>query len=236
MAEKRQTIILCSMAIMLIIIFSLGYRCNILNRNNEELNNKYNELQISYNEIRGQSNSYLNQLNCLTIQYNKLTEKCYADIYMIMEYIEPLKETDKELYMIQYNKLIAEYSDVLDTPETIYDIYSAEQINIMLRCIETEVHEQDFESKVNVASVILNRVDHDLFPTDPIEVITSPKQFCYGRTIISEDTILALEYAFEIEDTTNGCLAFRSDACPSTWNGWYYKFTDNAGHHFYSDK
>ena len=64
-------------------------------------------------------------------------------------------------------------------------------------------------------------------------VIKVSNQFDYGRTNISEDTLLALGYAFMIEDTTNGCIAFRSDSSPNKWGKWIYKFTDNVGHSFY---
>ncbi len=111
--------------------------------------------------------------------------------------------------------------------------YSAEQMMMIYRCIETEVNGGDFDSKCNVASVIINRVNSDQFPNDPTLVVTSPKQFAYSRTEISEDTKLALEYVLLFGDTTNGAIGFRSGACPSTFSGWTYQFTDSAGHHFY---
>ena len=46
---------------------------------------------------------------------------------------------------------------------------------------------------------------------------------------MSEDTILACEYAFEIEDTTDGCLFFDSN---NTLN-YRFVFNDKA-HNFYS--
>ena len=104
----------------------------------------------------------------------------------------------------------------------------------MLKCIETEAHEASFESKVNVASVILNRVEHDMFPTDPIEIVTGENQFYYGRNNIEESTVYALLYSFIIEDPTNGCIAFRSDlSVTKEWNGWTKQFTDESGHTFY---
>ena len=50
---------------------------------------------------------------------------------------------------------------------------------------------------------------------------------------VPTEHILALEYAFMIQDTTNGCIAFRSDSSPDTWNGWAKQFTDESGHTFY---
>ena len=55
----------------------------------------------------------------------------------------------------------------------------------------------------------------------------------YGRKNITEDTIWAVMYAFEIEDTTEGALFFHSNNKTNTFNGANYIFTDSCGHHFY---
>ena len=102
----------------------------------------------------------------------------------------------------------------------------------MQRCIETETFEQSFNSKVNVASVILNRIESGEFGDDVNDIIT-PGQFAYGRKNISEDTVLALEYAYMIGDTTNGSLYFHSMSYRPRFSGASYVFTDDAGHHFY---
>lgn len=140
---------------------------------------------------------------------------------------------DKQEWFIAYKKIIDKYSYILDPPETIYDYYTDEEINIMLRCIETEAFDQSFESKINVASVILNRISDEKFPDNPIDVVASVNQFAYWRTDISDDTILALEYAFEIEDTTNGSLFFHSNNWSEMFNNAEYVFTDESNHHFY---
>ena len=49
----------------------------------------------------------------------------------------------------------------------------------------------------------------------------------YKNVEVSEDTILACEYAFEIEDTTGGCLFFDSN------NTLNYEFVFNDGVHNY---
>ena len=191
---------------------------NELNGINNELKNlcSLQEEQIELNQIELE--------NCL-IQNSKQIEKAFS-------YIEPLKELNKKEYLKQYKKIIEDYN-YFDKPETIYDVYTKEQIDIICRCIETEAYGAHFDGKVNVACVILNRVESDKFPSDPISVIKESNQFAYGRTNISEDTLLALEYAFMIEDTTNGCIAFRSDSSPNKWGNLIYKFTDNVGHSFY---
>ena len=102
----------------------------------------------------------------------------------------------------------------------------------MQRCIETETFEADFDSKVNVASVILNRIESDEFANEVSEIIVKG-QFAFGRENISENTVLALEYAFMIGDTTDGALYFHSNPKTETFNGAEFIFTDTAGHHFY---
>lgn len=141
--------------------------------------------------------------------------------------------SDKKEWFLLYKDIVNRYSYTLDTPETIYDYYTEDEIYLIQRVIETECFEQSFECKVNVAAVILNRIDNGCFGKTVKEVITKPKQFVYWRRNITEDTILALEYSFQIEDTTKGCVAFRSDKKVNKWNSWTYQFSDKAGHHFY---
>lgn len=133
-----------------------------------------------------------------------------------------------------YKAIIKEFAYLFDPPETIYDCYSGDEIYLIQRVVETECYGQDFNSKCNVASVILNRIEKGGdFGSTVYEVITKPNQFAYDRENISESTCLAVEYAFEIADTKRGCIAFRSDKKVDSWYGWEYVFTDEAGHYFY---
>ena len=160
------------------------------------------------------------------------------DIYAIksQEVLDKQEELssieDNEEWFVAYKDLIEEYSEWVDPPETIYDYYTEDEIYLMQRCIETETFEQDFDSKVNVASVILNRIESDEFANEVSEIIVKG-QFAFGRENISENTVLALEYAFMIGDTTDGALYFHSNPKTETFNGAEFIFTDDAGHHFY---
>lgn len=141
---------------------------------------------------------------------------------------------DREEWFLAYKDIVIKYEKWFGVPETVFDVYTEEEIIFICRAIETECYDQDFMSKCNVASVILNRIyQGGEFGSSAIEVITKENQFAYSREDITENTILSLMYAYEIEDTTDGCVAFRSDKCPETWYGWKYTFTDDAGHHFY---
>ena len=140
---------------------------------------------------------------------------------------------DKKDWYLAYKGFLEDYPE-FDRGSSLYDRYNDEEIYMMQRVIETEVYGCDFDAKANVASVILNRIEGDNnFPDDAITVCTAPGQFVYTRKQISEDTQLALEYAAEIEDTTNGALYFNSMEPMDSWNGRTRIFTDHVGHSFY---
>lgn len=125
----------------------------------------------------------------------------------------------------------------MNQPETIYDYFSEEELELLFRVVQAEIgDEYSFEQKCNVASVIFNRLEHDRFP-DTLLKILIPSQFStisngsYKNVNISENTILACEYAFMIEDTADGCLFFDSN------NALNYQFVFNDGaHNFYRYK
>ena len=176
------------------------------------------------------------------VEERAIIEKKVVDMSIVAQniYLSKMSElecevVDKEKWYLGYKQMIAEFDDYLDPPETIYDVYDDGDIYLIQRAVETEVYQCSFDAKVNVASVIFNRIDDGRFGNTVREIITNPGQFAYHRTKISDSTILAVEYAFEIEDTTDGCLAFRSDKCPDKWGKWVYRFSDSAVHHFYSE-
>ena len=142
--------------------------------------------------------------------------------------------TDKKEWFIAYKSIIEEYSYIIDPPEAIYDYFTEEELDLLFRVVQAEVgDEYSFESKVNVANVIFNRFYHERFP-DTLSDILVCDQFssiANGRYIeveVTEDTILACEYAFILDDTTDGCLFFDSN------NTLNYQFVFNDGaHNFY---
>lgn len=190
-------------------ILKLKDSISVLTEENEELRIAILEYQEKYNELLSES--------CVTKQ----------------ELIEPLKIYNLKEYYLLYKEIENEYSDEFGKPLNIYDVYSEEDILYMQKCVETETYDCPFENKVNVANVILNRVNSDRFPNTPKGVVTSPSQFAYFRSNISEDTILAVEYAFMFEDTTDGALFFHSGSYSDTFGGAKYIFEDSVGHKFY---
>lgn len=153
------------------------------------------------------------------------------------EYIikmEELKTTeDKKQWFLEYKELIYKYYGHIDPPETVFDVFSEEEVQLIFRVVETETYDQDFNSKVNVANVVFNRFYSGEFGDTITEVITTENQFAYGRKSITEDTIYAVMYAFEVEDTTDGALYFHSNKKTEKFNGADYIFSDDAIHHFY---
>ena len=147
--------------------------------------------------------------------------------------VAQLPMEDEMQWFIEYKALCNQYSGLVGNLVTLYDDFTADEIYLMQRCIETEVYDRDFKSKCNVASVILNRLKSGEFADNPIDVVTAPYQFAYHRTEISPSTVLALEYVYAIEDTAKGAVYFHSNEKTSSWFGAPYLFTDAAGHNFY---
>ena len=140
---------------------------------------------------------------------------------------------DNKEWFLAYKDIVFEYIEWIDPPETIFDYFTEDEIRLICRVVETETYQCDFDSKVNVANVVLNRIESGEFGDTVEEIITTENQFAYGRKNISEDTILAVEYAFMIEDTTNGALFFHSNDKTDTFCGRDFIFQDSVGHNFY---
>lgn len=140
---------------------------------------------------------------------------------------------DNKEWFLAYKDIVFEYAEWIDPPETIFDYYTEDEVRLICRVVETETYQCDFDSKVNIANVVLNRIESGEFGETVEEVITTESQFAYGREVITEDTILAVMFAFEFEDTTNGALYFHSNKQTNTFCGKSYIFSDDAVHHFY---
>lgn len=114
------------------------------------------------------------------------------------------------------------YKDVTDD-----DIYWIQRV------VETETYGADMISKSHVASVVLNRIGAKSWGETAKDVVTSPNQFVYFRTTISQSTIDAVDYVLENGDTAQGALYFHSGGYTSTFCGRSCIFGDDVGHYFY---
>ena len=136
--------------------------------------------------------------------------------------------SDKKEWIKQYIEVCRSY----DIPIILLeDVLSDEDLNYLYRMVETETFDAEFEGKIHVANVAFNRFDDGRFGDTIGEIIKAKNQFAYGRKNISEDTILACEYAWIVGDLTQGALYFDSN----TVLGKKHKFlfTDSIGHNFY---
>lgn len=143
----------------------------------------------------------------------------------------------KEEWFKQYKLLVEEYGDILGRPETIYDKYSSQELDLLFRVVQAEIGSQySFEQKCNVVSVIYNRLADPRFGNTINEILVG-HQFstisngAIYRVNIDEKTILACEYIYQFGDTTNGALFFDSNGRLN------YKFLFNDGaHNFYTKR
>ena len=153
--------------------------------------------------------------------------------YSLFDELDNTEDEDLEEWFHKYQILADKYDKDRDTLDCIF---SDEEIQLMWQVIETEAYDATFIQKINVANVLLNRFQSlDFNYMDMIEVITEKNQFTYHRTKITQSTKDALIFAFEVRDTTNGCIAFRSDKKVDNWHGWEYVMYDGA-HWFYKVK
>ena len=200
----------------------------------DDLNTSINMLsnRISSNEADMYSNMDAMQ-NSIDRLYETTVETKLLEMQLEMNQVEKLKDIDLKEYYLEYMNLCEKYADWIDPPETIYDCCSSEEIYYLQRMVETETCGADFASRVHVADVALNRVNDEAWPNDIVSVITQPHQFAYVKTQISEDTILAVEYAYMFPDETFGALAFHSNAKTDTFSGYIFLFEDAVSHKFY---
>lgn len=147
---------------------------------------------------------------------------------------------DQKEWFLEYKKIIQNYEEWADPPETIYDYYSEDELDLLFRVVEAEATAGSFYEKANVASVIFNRINHEKFGDTMSDVLVKKQFSCisdgrYLKVEITEDTILACEYVFMIEDTTNGAIFFeKGTGAHAAYAD--YTFTDDIGHNFYNEK
>lgn len=221
--------------ISIVIIFIMNFIINskIINRTNIEnkyLKNEIKELKEFIQNDEVKVNKELEETNIGLIRNNNELRKLLNDSAQYdIELISYIKEYNKELYYELYINILNKYK--LNIPNNLYDDFSENEILYMQKCIETETYQCSFDAKVNVASVILNRIKHESFPNNAVDVVTSPKQFCYIRNNISQDTITALEYAYLFNGDFENAVYFQSSGYKETFNGAEYVGTD--GYHWF---
>lgn len=168
-----------------------------------------------------------------TITIEEIAEKRKSERLAEISDIE-----DKQEWFIAYKEIVNDYDTILDLSETIYDVFTEEELDFLFRVVQAEVGDEDstFEQKVNVARVIFNRLEHENFPDTLNDVLTQKNQFTvvankkYKKIEVSGEIVLACEYAYQIESRSE--LLFFD--CNNTLK---YEFVMNDGiHNFYKYK
>lgn len=153
---------------------------------------------------------------------------------------EILSIQDHKEYYLEYKKLVEEYSEWIDQPKSIYDCHTEEEITLLHKVVEAEATAGEFDEKLNVACVIFNRIKHEKFGETLKEILTKHQfsPLADGRAYeveITEDTILACEYAFQMPDVTGGAIYFESKDCNVHAAYSEFLFQDDIGHKFYKE-
>ncbi len=234
---KKRKNILC-----IFLVLSLAYATPIqgVSINNQEIETIEAESIMSENEQAEASLfSETPEINEIEIIEPTLQEIAHTEYLAHMEKLNTCKNYKE--WFLEYKTLINKYSSELDEVETIYDCFSEAELQLLFHVVEAEVEGFGFEEKCNVASVIFNRLEHEGFGNTLFNVLI-PGQFTtirngkYKRVTPSEDTILACEYCFIIEETANGAIYF--EGAKSNVHQAYAtlvepKFEDHSGHKFY---
>lgn len=231
---KKQKNIYLIFIISILVFLSIFYIINTSHHNTyvDAYNNEKN--YIKSNSVSGKRDTKKEDLDIETNEF----EIAISNMNKKMADIEAID--DKKEWFVLYKNIINEYSGIIDPPETIYDYYSDEELNLLFRVVEAEATAGGFYEKANVASVIFNRINHEGFGNTLSDVLVKKQFSCisdgrYLKVNISEDTILACEYVFMIEDTTNGAIFFEADGNAHSAYAEYI-FTDAIGHNFYIER
>jgi N-acetylmuramoyl-L-alanine amidase len=153
---------------------------------------------------------------------------------------------EREVVGLTVSKLKVEKKE----PEPLYD-FTDEEIAILERITEAECEGKDVDSKKNVASVIINRVNSDNFPSTVEKVVFQKKpsiQFAptedkrYYKVEITQETKDAVKTVLHDGVTTEATYFTNMDNVTSPklkrWfkNSLEFLFKDDANHSFFIEK
>lgn len=118
-----------------------------------------------------------------------------------------------------------------------------EEFEILCRITEAEVTGGDIDSKKNVVSVVLNRVNSPLFPNNIKDVVFQKNQFSpvwdkrYWKVEISKETRKAVIEVKRDGPTTDALYFANLTKVSAKIKRWFDKleflFTDSVGHSFF---
>ena len=168
-----------------------------------------------------------------TSNNSAVNEKRYQDFIEKQRIVQQIEDPSEKI--IEYRKMRSKYKQYYHSP-AFKEAFTEDEINKICRAVETETYGADFESKAHVAEVIYARLENEEFKGETIDEIIVKGQFVFWRKEISEDTRLAVEYAFYFPSEVDGALYFHAGKAKSSWFGHPYITTDSSGHNFYGTK
>ena len=131
--------------------------------------------------------------------------------------IDGLDKSDAKQWYLEYRRITQFYSPYypIDVEKSIHYYANDNQFDLICRVVQAEIGGGDFNAKCNVASTIINRW-RMYAPRTWESVIYEKDQYTpiwdgrYKKVTVDDETRLAVEYVFEIGDTTNGAIYFHS--------------------------
>ena len=213
----------------------INYYESEIMKKNQQISSLNVELYHASNELTTLSENNLS-LNNENIQ---LSNELMALSDQNLQSIEPLREYDKQAYMMMYDEI---YYTLNERPQTIYDNTSTDEFDMICRVIEAEIGNGNIDQKINVATCIINRyLNND---TTWYEILTENNQFttvsngAWNRVEVTESTRLALEYAWLFPNEELGDATYFKSGSDS-WHDNCDKLEevhDDKKHKFYVER
>ena len=201
------------------VIAILLFNTRELYMNGIELSQTNQSQKEEIEQLEGNNNRLISENQTLS---DNLIEAKICAVQYKLDLIEPIKLSDRRAYITLYNSIMAKADS---PPETIYNYTTDEEFDMICRVIEAEIGCGSFDDKIRVATVIINRYSASTSNETWTDILTKHNQFTtvlngsYKRVEVSDDTRLALQYAFlfgspEIGDATY----FRSQMDSVSWH------------------
>mgnify|MGYP002411598653 CR=1 FL=1 len=154
-------------------------------------------------------------------------------------------------YYSTEKELVSIFVSDLDIEDPAFNVTEKER-EILYKITEAEATGGDIESKKNICSTILNRVNSSSFPDDIKSVVFQKTNGVYQFSPLGDNRYYELEITDEtiqavnevlLEGTTHDCLYFfgiKDVKSPSIkrWikNKLVFEFEDSVGHSYYNEK
>ncbi len=138
------------------------------------------------------------------------------------------------------NEILAREDFVFPDEDYAVDIsrvYSPEAVDALERLVQSEAATEDYDGRVLVADVVLNRVDTGIWGDDILSVIESPGQFipvangAYKNAEVDHLTKDAVLSALSGDDDSKGAIYFQKSEATS-WGDKEFLFR-HGSHSFY---